>query len=813
MRIDYEKRTISCSVNDIVTEATFKRPGVDRGEGFRRMWLGQEIHSRRAEFLANEDPNYRPELPVSMTLEQNGWTVEIKGRIDGVSIDKENRRVLLEEVKSLHFDLELAALYRSDKLQRFLFQLMLYALFLAEQESFSGYIIEARLALIDLVTEDVRLVDAPYDAHDVREALQGAVRRLVDTIEAEKALRLAKRAFAEGLDFPFEDLRPRQDEMIETVARAVRERETLLVSAPTGIGKTIAAIYPALRESLRLGKKLFFLTPKVLQQETAVAALKLLNDGSFRTLRIRAKKKMCAHTEVICHEDFCPYAKQYAEKMERNGLVARIETDHTYFDPDLVFEMSKSEEVCPFEVSLSLINRADVIVCDYNYVFDPYVGLKSFSEDGDFGDSVMIIDEAHNLVDRGRGYYSPEITEAGIAALKWHLACRPGSAPDGWEDLVEDLLQEIANLSELVAKTGDQSLCEFSRRFFMKQRSEWERIVLQYMTWKIQHKIAEEEDPIVDFYFKLVKFTNLLQEDGDEFAHIVERTADGIKLKIFCKDASKFLGETIGSAYAVIAMSATLEPFTFYRDTLGFPRDRCSELALPSPFPPENRKIVVVSDVDTTYKSRDKHYERIAELVTEIGESTPGNFLALFPSYVFLDQVAMRMPVPRKRLLIQRSDMLEYERQAVLSALREPGTEGSLVLAVAGGMYAEGIDYQGDMLSGVVVVGPALPGVSFEQELLKQYFDDMYGSGFEYAYLVPGMTRVVQSAGRVIRSERDIGIIALLCKRFTFESYNRYFPTHWYERSPRELVSKKPVDEIRSFFDEKRPGQLRLRLQ
>jgi DNA excision repair protein ERCC-2 len=283
-----------------------------------------------------------------------------------------------------------------------------------------------------------------------------------------------------------------------------------------------------------------------------------------------------------------------------------------------------------------------------------------------------------------------------------------------------------------------------------------------------------------------------------------------LKLKIFCKDPSRFLGAIFESAHASIGLSATLEPFDFYKKTLGLPQSRVSELSLPSPFPRDNRKIVVIAEVDTTYKQRANHYDRIAGTVAEIAEAYEGNFLALFPSYAFLRQVADRMPPIRKQVMLQRTDMTDYERNAILDILRDRPGRDNLILAVSGGMYAEGVDYRGRMLSGVMVVGPALPSVSFEQELLKRYYDDQYGAGFEFAYLIPGMTRVVQSAGRVIRSETDIGVIALLCRRFTQETYTRYFPADWYQESPRELISRKPASEIRAFFEAKSTPQLRL---
>ncbi|HEU4523229.1 MAG TPA: ATP-dependent DNA helicase [Thermoanaerobaculia bacterium] len=809
MRIDFQNRSIICSVGDLVHEATYRRIGVERGDGFRRMWIGQDIHSRRAELRASEDPLYRPEVHVSYRTVCRDWSVTITGRVDGLSVDRDQKRLSVEEVKSLHFDLELEALYRSEKLQRHLYQLLLYALFLTAQEEYAGFEVSPQLVLIDLVTSETKIIDAEFDSATVASTLEASLERLVEDIETAEALRAAKRSFAASLQFPYEALRPYQQEMVDAVSHAIREREALLVSAPTGVGKTIAALYPAVRESLRLGKKLFFLTSKTLQQDAAIKALSMLNDGSFRVLRIRAKQKMCAHTQMICHEDFCPFAAQYSSKMEKSGLLTQIVTGMSYFDPAITFEMAQANQVCPFEVSLELIDQADVIVCDYNYIFDPYVGLKAYQQENDYGDCVLVVDEAHNLVDRGRAYFSPELHEKSFDAIRNHMMGR-SCWVEGWEELIEMLRAHFGELAAALSPEMNQTLCSPDRELFIEQRVEWERIVLAYIGWKIENRIAEEEDPLIDFYFKLVKFTNLLSEAGDEFANLIERTPDGLKLKIFCKDPSRHLGRIFDSAHATVALSATLEPFDFYRKTLGFPRDRVAELSLPSPFPRDNRKIVVVPEVDTTWRNRSNHYDRIGTMVAEIADATDGNYLALFPSYAFLREVADRMPPTRKNVMIQRSDMTDYERNAILDILRDKPRRGNLILAVSGGMYAEGVDYQGDMLSGVMVIGPALPSVSFEQELLKQYYDEMYGAGFEFAYLIPGMTRVVQSAGRVIRSESDIGVIALFCRRFTQESYTRYFPADWYAESPRELVTKKAASEIKAFFEAKSTPQLRL---
>jgi DNA excision repair protein ERCC-2 len=248
-------------------------------------------------------------------------------------------------------------------------------------------------------------------------------------------------------------------------------------------------------------------------------------------------------------------------------------------------------------------------------------------------------------------------------------------------------------------------------------------------------------------------------------------------------------------------MSATLAPHAAVERLLGLPADRTSVISLPPPFPRENRKVLIVPQVRTTFAARERNYGRIAALLGEMSDAHSGNDLVLFPSYRFLAEVAQLMPPTRARLLLQRSDLSDFERQRVLQVLASPPPEGILLFAVSGGMYAEGVDYPGEILSGVFVISPALPQVSFERELLRQYFEEQEEAGFDYAYLQPGMTRVVQAAGRLIRSETDRGVIALLCHRFLEEPYVSRLPRDWYLETPDELVSQRPAEEIREFFE------------
>jgi DNA excision repair protein ERCC-2 len=287
---------------------------------------------------------------------------------------------------------------------------------------------------------------------------------------------------------------------------------------------------------------------------------------------------------------------------------------------------------------------------------------------------------------------------------------------------------------------------------------------------------------------------------GPESTCVVERRSQGIRLALVCLDPARALAPTFEAVSCAVLMSATLTPAESFQRVLGLPADRTSSISLPPPFPPENRKVMILPQVRTTYTAREKNYGRIAALVAEMSDAHEGNDLVLFPSYRFLTAVAAVMGKTRAKLLVQRPDLSDFERRAILAALQAPPPEGILLFAVSGGMYAEGVDYPGELLSGVFVVSPALPQVSFERELLRRYFEEKEEAGFDYAYLQPGMTRVVQAAGRLIRSETDRGVIALICRRFLEEPYARYLPRDWYGETPHELVTNDPAGEIREFF-------------
>jgi len=770
-RFDSERKTLDLAVADLLEGGFARSLGFGNRGGYERLWLGQAIHSRYQEQALTDDGSYRREVVVVHRFEHRGWTVTVQGRIDGLRREPDGALVV-EEIKSVRRGGTLAPAVR-ETYQR---QALLYAWMLAASPEHAGTEVRAELVLIAIGSDEVER--EPLAAN--RQALEAGVRRRVAQLlhahELDRQAAADRRAAAERLAFPYGEIRPGQEEILAAVGTAVENGEHLLLQATTGIGKTVAALFPALRYALAHDKHLVVLTAKTLQQEMAMAVLALLNtEAAFRSLRLKAKAKMCANDQVICHEEYCRFAKDYYLKLQTSGVVQRLLDDRSTLLPDDVYAAAYHAEVCPFELSLDLAGRSQVTVCDYNYAFDPYVSLPEFGADSDLSDTILVIDEIHNLVDRGRGYYSPELSAA--AARRAAEALFQGGLP---------LHLRIAGLAGKLARTIDEAVDDamvegpqteraieapLPEDRLWSLRPAFDAAFVDYLEHQRETRTFRADDPFVGLYFDFLRFLNGLVVSDVAFSHCVERTRGDNRLKVLCKDPSRFLGGVINRAHSAIGLSATLSPPEFYTGLLGFAAGRTAFVEIGNPFPAGNRRVVIDPTIETTFRERPAYYERIAERLAEFADAVPGNCLALFPSYQFLAEVTGRMRLRSKRVLIQRQADGDREREAILADV--------LLAAVAGGAFAEGVDYPGEVLKAVAVVGPCLPGLSLEQQLLKQYYEERFERGFEYAFVVPGMTRVVQAAGRLIRSPQDTGVIALFDRRFLHSPYRLHLPADW----------------------------------
>jgi len=799
-RFDEAALRIELAVADLLEPQLMRSIGFANRGGFERMWLGQAIHGRYQEEALAGDGTYRREVALRHEFVHRGWTVALSGRADGIRKEADGALVV-EEIKSVRREGQLAPVTR----QIYERQALLYGWMLSQLETRP---VRVELVLIAIGSDTVEREPLKADFEALELAVRQRLNALLRERKREREAASDRHRAALGIRFPHADLRPGQEQIVAAVEHALEHREHLLLEAPTGLGKTAAALFPAIRYALAEDKRLFVLTAKNLQQEMALKVLRQVDAGpALHALRLRAKSRMCANGEVICHEDYCPFARDYYAKLASSGVVPRLLREQAVLDPDLVFSAATQAEVCPFEVSLDLAGKAEVVVCDYNYAFDPYVALADFSVEHDLSNVILVIDEVHNLVERGRGYLSPELSSA--SARRAAEAAAHGGSP------VHRDLERLSNeLATLIERTADAALDEIGEaegaveaalpeERLWRLRPDFDAAFVDYLEHRRETKSFQADDAFVALYFELLRFLNgLAIEAGgsDISSRLCERRGEERKLRIFCKDPGAFLGQVIGRAHSVIGLSATLSPPEFYRDLLGFAPSRTVALSLPSPFPPAHRRVVVDRTVSTLWRERAENCQPIADRLGAFADSVPGNCLVLFPSFQFLSDVASRIQAKRKRLFVQQRSDSERDRETLLETLRNALLGDVLLLAVAGGVFAEGVDYPGEMLKAVAIVGPCLPVPTIETRLLQSYYEERFERGFEFAFVVPGMTRVVQAAGRLIRSPEDIGVIALLDRRFLDRPYIDRLPTDWLAGGEATSLGGDLVAAAREFF-------------
>jgi DNA excision repair protein ERCC-2 len=761
----------------------------------QRLWEGQALHAQVQAASATGDHSYRSEVPLQLRLDHAGWQISLHGRADGIREDAEGGLVV-EEIKSVRrgaaTDPRRAAVYR--------LQAAFYAWMLQRE---SDLPVSAELLWVEIGSARITREAIPLDDAALERVLRERLDASLERSEKESRARAARRSAAGRMHFPHASMRRGQERVIRAVASALEQREHLLLQASTGIGKTVATLFPALRFALAHDKRVYFLTPKNLQQEMAMAALESLDPGEVSLgVRLRAKAAMCASQAMTCHDGDCDFARN----IEEGEVVERVLQHRPVIDPETLFEIAVGAEVCPFELSLAAARETVVTVCDYNYAFDPAVSLREFSPDADLSDAILVVDEIHNLVDRARQIWSPVLE--GEAIRRAGQAASLGGAPVHRE--VEALCGELGRiLSEALAEAAPGETPEsWSLEYALPAerllaiRPRLDAAFIDYLEYRIDTRSLSLDDPFLALYFALLRFLTVLSDGGQHHAELVGQN-DGIgHLRLLCRDSGRRLGEILDRCHSVIGLSATLIGPEFHRDLLGLDAARTIALSIPSPFPPQHQCVVIDSSVSTRWRDRVRQSPRIARRIAAFAEQVPGHCLVLFSSYDFLDEVGRRLPATGKTLLLQGRETDQRGREDIVRRLRDPCTPPVLLLAVAGGVFAEGIDYPGESLRGVAVVGPCLPAPDLERQLLESEYQERFDRGFDYAYAVPGMTRVIQGAGRLIRSERDTGVIALLGRRFLREPYRSLLPEEWLRGRPTEELRGNPAAAAKRFFDE-----------
>lgn len=687
----------------------------------------QKLQSSRPE-------GYRKEVPVSRSFSRDELVLEVHGRIDGV-LERDGRTVV-EEIKTTRGDLD--EVLRREKPTHW-GQLQVYAFLYAVEKDLEA--VDARLTYYHLDTGKTAEVERRFPLAELRDLVEALVHRYLAWMARVAASVSRRDESIASASFPFPSYRPGQREMAVAVYRTLREGGTLLLQAPTGIGKTAAALFPALKALAKeRTKRIFYLTARGTGRALAESSLDdMRRQGVLvRSVTLTAKEKICFNPERACNGDECDFARGFYDRIE----AARDEAmEACALGREAIESLARKHRVCPFELSLELAPLSDVVICDYNYVFDPRAFLRRILDE-EAKDTTFLVDEAHNLLDRAREMFSAEISKAPFA-----LATRSEAA----REVVSAL--ENGSLESLVS-----ALSAFQEETLSS---------------------AGIEPHIRDLYFDALWFTKVAERLDDTYAVVREAVDFDIRFKLFCRDPAPRLRERFASAGASVLFSATLAPLDYFRRTLGLD-DTSSTLSLPSPFPTGNLRVIVAPSVATTYRKRAETEEALVNLLAGFVRARAGNYLFYFPSYAYLEATHRRFRVecPEVEAPIQTREMSEAERAFFLA--RFETRKGTLAgFAVMGGVFGEAIDLPGEKLEGAAIVGVGLPAISPERDRIREHFDGEQASGFDYAYVYPGMNRVLQAVGRVIRSETDRGAVLLVDERFGERRYRSLFPAGW----------------------------------
>ncbi len=546
---------------------------------------------------------------------------------------------------------------------------------------------------------------------------------------------------------------------------------------------------------------MIYVTPKNSQHSVAEEAIEKLQDAgaTIKSMTLTAKSKMCFKNEPICNPEFCEYAKDHYTKMAANNLVAEISKKRNLTERTFK-KMAEENQVCPFELQLAAVHEADAIICDYNYVFAPRALLSKSSGivlDQE-GNPNLVIDEAHNLPSRAMDYYSPLLSTFVLERMREELNALPKKFRTEARELLDECIQVVRNCSP---RDCQKSLpINPPVESFLKQDLKLRQFLSSYLSSDVDIK---PKDVVLRFSFYWSEFTNALEfvtSARKEF--FTTFSPNPATVKITCCDASEMLKDCYNDFNQVVAFSATLKPFQYYTQLSGLTEKNLKTAEFVSPFPKKRRKILIIPQISSKYSQREQSYPKIAETVFKITSVKRGNYFVFFPSFDFMERVLNQFKPPAHTMILkQERFMKKNDIQEIIRRLQDP-SDAHIVFAVQGGVFSEGVDYPGDMIIGAFVVGPPLPNFDLERETMKQYYQDHYSAGFDYAYTYPAMAKAVQAAGRVIRSETDKGIIILIDDRFIQSSYVKSMPEDWFQDSPRELVSEQILKDVNDFWQQ-----------
>lgn len=732
--------------------------GLDRGAE------GSRLHRR---LQKQGGKNYEAEVPLAAEETCGEFCYQLSGRADGIITEESG--VTVDEIKTTPQPLE--AIEENQNPAHWA-QGCLYAHILCGQRGLAGA--SVRLTYCNTETLEVKRFAKSYTAAALAEYVQGLLRGYEKWARLTLEWKRQRTASLQTLAFPFGEYRGGQRRLAVACYQTFKQGGRLFCCAPTGIGKTMSTLFPALKAMGEgYGERIFYLTAKTIARTAAEQALQALNMPqplALRSLTLTAKDKICFLEERACLPESCPYANGYYDRI--NDAVYEILQTSTVLNREELEALARRYSLCPYELSLDLALWSDCVVCDYNYLFDPVVHLQRFFE-GKGGDYLFLIDEAHNLAERGREMYSAQLKKAPFFEFKKQL-------PKQHKRLHKAL---TAVNSAFIAL---RRLCEEAGQPVLRQaglpqelQKPLEKFTEAAEIFLEEYRNSEWQEELLALYFDVLFYARIAEGYSPAYTTLIYKWGGDVAVRLFCLDPSAFLNESLAKGRAAVLFSATLRPLPYYRSLLG--NEQAKLLSLGSPFSQGNMGLFVADGISTKYQSREGSLGQVAEMLAAMVAGRAGNYIAYFPSYAYLRQVLEKFEenFPRVATLVQKTGMGEQEREAFLAAFSEQSGKTLLGFCVLGGLFAEGVDLAGNRLIGTAVVGVGLPQIGPEQDSLRDYFDGQSKDGFEYAYQFPGMNKVLQAAGRVIRTEADRGVVLLIDSRFTTARYQALFPPHW----------------------------------
>lgn len=738
------------------------------------MQMGSRIHRKIQKKMGS---NYHAEISLKLVIPYDSFQIQVEGRADGII--EEESGVTVDEIKGILRDLSMVA----KPLPLHLAQAKCYAYIYASQKQMEA--IDVQITYCQMETEEIKRFKVRYTLDELRIWFFDVIEKYEKWARFQKEWKQTRNQSIKKVNFPFA-YRNGQKELVTSVYKTILRNKKLFIQAPTGVGKTMATVFPAVKAvGEELGEKIFYLTAKTITRTVAEQAFLTLREQGlqYKVITLTAKEKICFMEETECNPDACPYAKGHYNRV--NNAVFEMISSAEGMSRESIENQAKKHCVCPFEMALDVSLWADAVICDYNYVFDPNAHLRRFFADGGNGEYLFLIDEAHNLVERGREMYSAVIYKEDLLSVKRMIKSEDARLARRLEECNKQLL-ELKRECETYRVL--ESVTHMALKL-MNLMTELERFLEECKDVKVRETVLE-------LYFSVRMFLNIHDRLDENYVIYSELEATGrFKVKLFCVNPSRNLHDFLEQGNSTIFFSATLLPINYYKQLLSIDSDNYAIYA-DSSFPQENRLLLMGTDVSTKYTLRDEQmYQKLARYIFRVIKAKRGNYMVFFPSYRFMEEVYtfFREMVQQKKrgwngenikksdieCVVQAQYMNEEAREIFLETFEERRDNSLVGFCVMGGIFSEGIDLAEDKLIGAFIVGTGLPQVCNEREILKKYFDLKNMRGFDYAYLYPGMNKVLQAAGRVIRTDEDKGVILLLDERFRQGQYRNIFPREW----------------------------------